>query len=137
MWMNIAVHSKEGNPTSLIEIEGRVDSATAYQISEQTREVEAIKNCLLLVDLTHADYVSSLGLRELVALLRRTRQNDGETKLIVEADPNDPNQPKLNNRVMEVIDLAGLNSMFEILTPELASPLLIGLIDPEAASTDQ
>jgi anti-anti-sigma factor len=87
----------------LLEVEGRVDSNTASTLHEVLNERIDQGTSNILVDLSKVSYMSSAGLRELVTALKRVRKNGGDLRLCA-----------LSERVNEVIELAGLNSLFEI-----------------------
>jgi len=85
----------------VIEVTGRVDSTNADDLRNvlQSRLDDGIHS--LVVDLTNTDYMSSAGLRELVAGLKRAKQSGGDLRLC-----------SANPRVTEVLQLAGLLSIF-------------------------
>jgi anti-sigma B factor antagonist len=56
-----------------------------------------------VVDLQDVEYMSSAGLRELVSALKQVNKKEGDLRL---ANPS--------ARVMEVLELAGLDSIFKI-----------------------
>ncbi|MEJ2148605.1 MAG: STAS domain-containing protein [Chloroflexota bacterium] len=87
----------------LLEIEGRVDSNTASALHEVLNERIDQGTSNILVDLSNVSYMSSAGLRELVTALKRVRKNGGDLRLCAPSE-----------RVTDVIELAGLNSLFEI-----------------------
>lgn len=87
----------------LLEIEGRVDSNTASTLHEVLNERIDQGTSNILVDLSKVSYMSSAGLRELVTALKRVRKNGGDLRLCAPSE-----------RVSEVVELAGLNSLFEI-----------------------
>jgi anti-sigma B factor antagonist len=57
----------------------------------------------LVLDLGGVDYMSSAGLREMVRVLKRVKRTGGDLRI---ANPSD--------RVKEVLELAGLDTIFEI-----------------------
>ena len=87
----------------LLEIEGRVDSNTASTLNEVLNERIDQGTSNIVVDLSQVSYMSSAGLRELVSALKRVRKGGGDLRLCTPSE-----------RVNEVIELAGLNSLFEI-----------------------
>jgi anti-sigma B factor antagonist len=93
----------EMNRVDLVEITGRVDSSTAGQLGETLNERINKGTLNIVVDLTGVDYMSSGGLRELVAALKRVKKDGGDLRL---CSPSD--------RVREVLQLAGLDTIFEI-----------------------
>ena len=94
--------SKVDNVTVLV-VGGRVDSNTADQLGEAlTSELEK-GSVNLVADLEAVDYMSSAGLRELVAALKQVKQKNGDLHL---ASPTE--------RVQEVLELSGLDSIFAV-----------------------
>ena len=98
--MDITV--KQLSRVDLIIVEGRIDSTTAPEFGE------ALGNQLggshnIVVDLAGVEDMSSAGLRELVTALKRAKTTGGDVRLSAPSD-----------RVREVLDLAGLDSVFTI-----------------------
>ena len=93
----------EMNRVDLIEVSGRVDSNTAVQLNETlTRQIEK-GTVNFVVDLKGTGYMSSAGLRELVSALKQVKKDGGDLRL---CSPSE--------RVSEVLELAGLTSIFDI-----------------------
>lgn len=93
----------EMHRATLIELAGRIDSTNASQLSDALNEQIDAGRYYLVVDLSKVDYISSAGLRELVAALKRVKLSNGDLRL---ATPSD--------RVKEVLSLAGLDAIFQI-----------------------
>jgi anti-sigma B factor antagonist len=88
---------------TLIEVTGRIDSTNATKLGEALGEqIDAGRNQIVL-DLSGVDYMSSAGLREMVAAAKRVRNSNGDLRL---ASPS--------TRVREVLELAGLNMIFQV-----------------------
>ena len=89
---------------TLIEAHGRVDSTNADQLGEiLTSEIEN-GHAQIVLDLASVDYMSSAGLREIVAALKRAkRAGSGDVRIA---------QPSY--RVREVLELAGLDTILQI-----------------------
>jgi anti-sigma B factor antagonist len=98
--MNVNV-SKE-NKTTLIEVSGRIDSTNANELGEALMTEINGGGTQLVVDLASVDYMSSAGLREIVSALKKVR-GKGDLRL---ARPSE--------RVLEVLEMAGLDSIFQI-----------------------
>jgi anti-sigma B factor antagonist len=98
--MNVNI-SKE-NKTTLVEVSGRIDSTNASQLGEALMGEINAGSTQLVVDLASVDYMSSAGLREIVSALKKVR-GKGDLRL---ARPSE--------RVMEVLEMAGLDSIFQI-----------------------
>lgn len=91
------------NRVDLVQVEGRVDSSNASDLGTALKERLNKGAVNVVVDLQKVDYMSSGGLRELVAALREARKDGGDVRL---AAPSE--------RVREVLKLAGLDSIFQI-----------------------
>jgi anti-sigma B factor antagonist len=94
--------AKTGSVT-VMDIEGRIDSGTASGLSQALSEAIEKGATRLVIDLEGVDYVSSAGLRELVTALKKVNQDDGDLRL---ASPSD--------RVREVLELSGLDSILSV-----------------------
>ncbi len=100
----------EMNRVDLIVVEGRVDSNNARELGEVlTAQLDKGRN-KLVVDLEQVDYISSAGLRELVGALKRAKQDAGDLRLSAPSE-----------RVREVLEMAGLTSIFEVYDTQVAA----------------
>lgn len=98
--MNINV--SERDHVTLVEANGRIDSMNAHQLGEAlTHEIDSGRVHIVL-DLANVDYMSSAGLREIVSALKKVR-GTGDLRL---------SQP--SPRVQEVLEMAGLDTIFQI-----------------------
>lgn len=93
----------ETDGVTVMVIEGRVDSTTANSVGQVLNEALAAGATRLVIDLEAVDYVSSAGLREFVAALKKVNQKDGDLRL---ASPSE--------RVRDVLELTGLASVFAV-----------------------
>jgi anti-sigma B factor antagonist len=98
--MNVNV--SQANKTTLIEVNGRIDSTNANELGEALMTEINAGNNQLVVDLASVDYMSSAGLREIVSALKKVR-GKGDLRL---ARPSE--------RVLEVLEMAGLDTIFQI-----------------------
>lgn len=85
----------------LITAVGRVDSNTAAQLEDALKAGMKHSHNLVL-DLSGVTYMSSAGIRALVATLRECKKNYGDVRLA-----------NVSSRVAEVLSLAGLDSLFQ------------------------
>ena len=99
----VEINVTEMNRVDLFEVTGRVDSSTASQLGGALNGQIEKGTVNIVVDLQEVDYMSSAGLRELVAALKQVKKDGGDLRL---CSPSE--------RVREVLDLAGLSSIFEI-----------------------
>jgi anti-sigma B factor antagonist len=101
--MDISI--SEMKRVTLIEISGRIDSTNATKLGEALNEQIDAGRHQLVTDLSRVDYMSSAGLRELVSAVKKLRKLNGDLRV---ASPSP--------RVKEVLDLAGLDSIFQMFT---------------------
>lgn len=87
----------------LITVNGRVDSSTAPDLEQVLEERTGEGRYNLVLDMSDVDYLSSAGLRALVATLRACKKRGGDVRI---ANPSE--------RVSEVMSLAGLDALFEM-----------------------
>jgi anti-sigma B factor antagonist len=97
------IETKELKRVNVVEIGGRVDSTSAARLEEAFKEITGEKRFRIVVDMKDLEYISSRGLRALIATLKETRRwNRGDLRLC--------NVPP---RIHEVLDLAGLTPLFK------------------------
>jgi anti-sigma B factor antagonist len=96
------VSIKQMNRVDLVEVSGRVDSSTANDLGTALNERINQGTLNVVVDLSKVEYMSSGGLRELVAALKRVKKDGGDLRLCAPSP-----------RVREVLQLAGLDSLFQ------------------------
>ena len=97
------LETRELKHVNVVKVTGRVDSATAPELEQALLGLLDAERSQIVLDLQDADYMSSAGLRVLVAMHKATKKNGGGLCL---AQPSD--------RVREVLDLAGLTPVFVI-----------------------
>ncbi|MEJ2746379.1 MAG: STAS domain-containing protein [Anaerolineae bacterium] len=87
----------------LFTISGRIDSSNAGEFDTAVKSALGEGRYNLVLDLANVSYMSSAGLRVMVAALRECKKlpNNGDVRL---SSPSD--------RVAEVLELAGLSEMF-------------------------
>ncbi|MCZ7546093.1 MAG: STAS domain-containing protein [Anaerolineae bacterium] len=88
---------------TLFEISGRIDSTNAAELGEALNTAIDSGRSQIVLDLSAVEYMSSAGLREMVAALKRVKRGTGDVRL---ANPSE--------RVQEVLELAGLDTIFEV-----------------------
>lgn len=88
---------------SVVTVSGRVDSNTAPGFEKALKEVIEGGQRNVILELSGVDFMSSAGLRGMVSALKACRSGGGD---LVLATPS--------NRVAEVMQLAGLTSLFKV-----------------------
>ena len=88
----------------LFTASGRIDSSNANEFDAAVKGALEEGRYNLVLDLSGVSYMSSAGLRVLVAALRECKKlpNNGDVRLTAPSE-----------RVAEVLELAGLSSMFQ------------------------
>jgi anti-sigma B factor antagonist len=97
------IKTSELKRVTLFEITGRIDSTNANELGEALNTAIDTGHTQIVVDLSGVEYMSSAGLREMVTALKKVKRGTGDLRL---AAPSE--------RVLEVLELAGLDSIFEI-----------------------
>jgi anti-sigma B factor antagonist len=99
----IEINTSEQQHVVLVEVSGRVDSMNANQLGEALMAEIDNGHIQLVLDLAGVDYMSSAGLREIVSSLKRVKRASGDLRI---AQPSE--------RVREVLEMAGLDTIFHI-----------------------
>ena len=103
--MQISV--KTTNEVKILVFEGRLDTRTSPDAQQQlTRLIEAGDN-RFLVNFEKLDYISSAGLRVLLAAAKQLKGVDGELRIC-----------SLNEVVTEVFDISGFTTIFKVFGSE-------------------
>jgi len=97
------LETRELKRVSVVKVAGRVDSLTAPDLDKTLQDLLAVDRSQIVMDLQEVEYMSSAGLRALVAANKAARKSGGDVRLA-----------QLSPRVREVIDLAGLTPVFDI-----------------------
>ncbi|MCL4802925.1 MAG: STAS domain-containing protein [Anaerolineae bacterium] len=98
----VNINVEDMKRVELVRVSGRIDSSNAAQFDNVLKEVAGRKHNVVL-EMSGVDYISSAGLRAMIALLRECKKHKGDVRL---ANPSE--------RVVEVLALAGLDSLFEV-----------------------
>lgn len=87
----------------LVTVSGRVDSSTAQEFDSAIQSLFDKGHHNLVLNLSEVSYMSSAGLRTLVSAMKESKRQGGKIALA-----------SLSDRVKEVLELAGLNNLFDI-----------------------
>ncbi len=96
------IETKTEGDVTVLEFVGNLDTNTSPDAKEKLDEVLDGGATKLLVDFTRLDYVSSAGLRILLATAKRLR-GSGELRLCA-----------LNETVQEIFDISGFSSLLKV-----------------------
>ena len=95
--------SKE-NDISIVSLEGSLDTNTSKEAGDQLDRLVEEGELKLLIDLTNLEYVSSSGLRILLATSKKLKPLKGEMRIC-----------GLNETVHEVFEISGFTMIFKVL----------------------
>lgn len=87
----------------VIQITGRLDAATAPDLEKKLQDLLQAGENNFLIDLTDLNYISSVGLRVLLVLAKKTKASAGQAVLC-----------GLQEHVYEVFEISGFTSIFQI-----------------------
>ncbi|HEX6384533.1 MAG TPA: STAS domain-containing protein [Anaerolineae bacterium] len=87
----------------LVQVSGRVDSSNAGELDQALKDIMNDGRHNIVLDLSGVNYMSSAGLRALIAALRESKKHRGDVRI---ATPSE--------RVSEVLSLAGVDSLFQV-----------------------
>lgn len=97
------INISEFKRVTLFELNGRIDSTNANELGDALNSALDSGRNHIVLDLEGVEYMSSAGLREMVTAMKKAKRSTGDVRL---ASPSD--------RVLEVLELAGLDSIFQI-----------------------
>ena len=101
--MPVKVTNREYKRVDLVEVEGRIDSSTAPQLEQALKKVTKDGRYRIVVDMAGCEFMSSAGLRVLIATLKETRRfNRGDVRL-----------SGVPTKVKKAFDLAGFDELFQ------------------------
>lgn len=101
--MATKINTKQYKRVDLIEVDGRIDSSTAPQLDQALNRIINDGRFRLVVDLSETDFMSSAGLRALLAALKQVRRfNRGDLRLA-----------GMSAKVKKAFELAGLLEVFQ------------------------
>lgn len=97
------ITTKEMKRVSLLTVSGRIDSSTAPDFDKALQALINSNRTQIVIDMKDVEYLSSAALRALVSATKAAKSGGGDVRI---AQPS--------KRVREVVDLAGLNSIFTL-----------------------
>ncbi len=98
---------KEVNKVSVLSFEGNLDTNTAPQAQEQIDQLIDGGSSRILINFNELNYISSAGLRVLLATAKKLKATSGDLKIC-----------GLNQTVQEVFDISGFSSILSVVATE-------------------
>ena len=98
---------KEVNEVSVMSFEGNLDTNTAPQAQDQIDQLIDGGSSKILINFESLNYISSAGLRVLLATAKKLKASSGDLKIC-----------GLNQTVQEVFDISGFSSILSVVATE-------------------
>lgn len=103
--MNINVAESSG--VTVLGFEGKLDTTTAPEAQSKLDELVGAGTRKILVDFRSLDYISSAGLRVLLATAKKLRTDGGALRFC-----------NLNETVADVFKISGFDAIFDVFPTE-------------------
>lgn len=103
--MELASRKERG--AVVIAVKGRINAVTAPDLENQISELMGGEDKFLIVNLSDLEYISSAGLRVILATAKKLKSEQGDIMIV-----------GLQGTVKEVFELSGLYSIFKIFDTE-------------------
>jgi stage II sporulation protein AA (anti-sigma F factor antagonist) len=99
----MTIHEVEEAGVLVLSPQGRIDSTTSSRLEQHLSTVAGQGHRRVVVDFSQVDYISSAGLRVMLSLAKRARDQQGRAVLF-----------GMNDGVRQVFELAGFLALFTI-----------------------
>lgn len=103
----LEISEKSVENVNIISIGGRLDAYAANDVERELDSLITAGRVCLVVDFSHLEYISSSGLRVLLAAIKRVKKEQGDIRLVC-----------LQPSVKEVFDIAGFTQLFRLFDKE-------------------
>jgi anti-anti-sigma factor len=87
----------------IVYVSGRLDTASSPAFDSQTVSLFEEKHPRVLLDLSGLTYISSMGLRSILKIVKHTAQHGGRTGIF-----------SVPAQILEVIEISGFQSLLDI-----------------------
>lgn len=99
--MEIAL--EKTNDINIISLKGRLDVTTTSNLDQTFAKIFGAEGAKVLVDCAELDYISSAGLRTLLAAAKSSKKQNGKIVLAC-----------LNQNVKQIFEISGFTQIFDI-----------------------
>jgi anti-sigma B factor antagonist len=103
----VNISTNEAGGVTVVHFEGNLDTNTAPEAQEHLDDLASQGVEKILVDFESLDYISSAGLRVLLATAKKLRGSGGNLRLC-----------NLNETVAEVFEISGFSTIFAVFPSE-------------------
>lgn len=87
----------------VIEFDGKLDAVTADDTENKINDIINHGNNKIILDFTNLSFVSSLGLRVILATLKKVKALNGKLKVC-----------NMNEEITEVFEISGFSTIFNV-----------------------
>ena len=108
----LTIAERRQGAADILSLKGRMDATTSPEAEAHLTHLLDGGSRIIIVDLADLEYISSAGLRVLLAALKRLKQSGGELRLA-----------SLQPEIRKVFEIAGFHRLFP-LYPGVAEVLL-------------
>lgn len=97
------INQEKQNQVNIVSLKGRLDASTSPELETTLNGLIAAGETKILVDCRELEYISSAGLRVLLASAKQTKKHNGSISLC-----------SLSPNVKQVFEISGFTSIFPI-----------------------
>lgn len=97
------ITQETSNNINILSLNGRLDASTSIKLEEALQPFNTVEHVKVLVDCKNLEYISSAGLRVLLATAKEFKKQHGKISL-----------SSLNPNVKQVFEISGFTSIFPI-----------------------
>lgn len=91
------------NQNVIITLKGRLDTMTAPQLDDEAKNIDFDEVETVTLNLKDLEYISSSGLRVILALYKNLKSKDGNLKIV-----------NVSNTIMELFSMTGMSDYLDI-----------------------
>ena len=107
MVIGLRIELEEIDRTIILRIEGRIDASSASILDRKINQLIEEQHSSLALDFSRVDYLSSAGMRVLLAATKKLKSKKGHLILF-----------SLSEEVSEIINLAGFDKILHLCSTE-------------------
>ena len=101
------ITTRDVNEVKVVQIEGELDTGSSPNAQNQLDQLRGQGLKKILLDLTKLDFISSAGLRVLLATAQELKEDGGDLRVC-----------SLNREVKEVFDISGFSTLLMVFDNE-------------------
>lgn len=91
------------NQNVIITLKGRLDTMTAPQLDDEAKNIDFDEVETVTLNLKDLEYISSSGLRVILALYKNLKSKGGDLKIV-----------NVSNTIMELFSMTGMSDYLDI-----------------------